>query len=113
MLVPDWVLRIGYDPGPSDSGTGEAHNDVRIAGDDPPVVLVVTVTVIIGGARLAADVECGDAAAEALGDQVHVRQASSFDDLQVEISVEVYYVVVWIRACHVCRDNCGGGGGGL
>lgn len=64
-LVPNRVLRIGYDPGPGDAGTGEANGDIGIAGDDIPVVVVITP--LIGFEGLAA-VECGEAAAEALGD---------------------------------------------
>lgn len=91
MFVPNWILRIGYYPGSGNPGSGEANRDIRIAGDDLAVVL--TITAVIGGKWLATEIECGEATAETLRDQVHVRQASGLDDFQLKISMEVYYVV--------------------
>lgn len=84
MLIPDGILRVGDDAGADDGGSSEADGDVGVAGDDLVVVLLLWAGG--GGDGVAAG---GEAAAEALGEHVHVGEASCFDDSKVEISVEV------------------------
>lgn len=84
MLIPDGILRVGDDAGADDGGSSKADGDVGVAGDDLVVVLLL-------GAGGAGDggAAGGEAATEALGEHVHVGEASCFDDSKVEISVEV------------------------
>lgn len=67
MFIPNRILRIGYDSGASNPGSGEANGDVWIAGDD-----LVVVFAAIGGKRLSTDVECGEESSEAFCEHVHV-----------------------------------------
>lgn len=67
LLVPFRILGVGDDARARHRGAGEADGDVRVARDD----LAVAVLALLGPA--AGHVESGEAAAEALGDHVHVR----------------------------------------
>lgn len=84
MLVPDWILRVGDDAGADDGGSSEGDGDVGVAGDDLVVVLRLG-----AGGRGDGGAAGGEAAAEALGEHVHVGEESCFDDSKVEISMEV------------------------
>lgn len=90
LLLPNRILRIGYDPGPGDDGAGEGDRYIGITGDD--LAVVVAGTVGVGGEGLAA-VECSDEAADALRDHIHIRQAPSFNDFQLEVAMEADDVV--------------------
>lgn len=90
LLLPNRILGIGDDAGAGDDGAGEADGDVRIAGDD--LAGVVALTVGVGGEGLSA-VECSEETAEALRNQIHIRQTPSFFDFQLQLSVEAYNVV--------------------
>ena len=90
-LGPDRVLRVGDDSRARHAGSGEADRHVRVAGDDPPVaVLVETLAAIpVASERRVACLEGGEELPESLRDQIHIGQAASLDDLQVEVAVEV------------------------
>lgn len=103
-LVPERVLGV-LDDSRARHGRLRDHNgDVRVAGDDPGAVVdlpvraaassafatAVGVVGIGGGASSwaldgAAD---GDTAAEVVGDDVHVRQVTSFHDPEVQVAME-------------------------
>jgi len=46
VLVPYGILTVGNDPSASHGSSGEADRDVRIAGDDFPVFLVLVLLLI-------------------------------------------------------------------
>lgn len=98
MLIPDRILRVGDDAGADDGGSSEADGDVGVAGDDLGVVLLLGAGG--GGDGGAAG---GEAAAEALGEHVHVGEASCFDDSKVEISVEVDRLIWAVAALFYCN----------
>lgn len=98
MLIPDGILRVGDDASADNGGSGEADGDVGVAGDDLVVVLLLRAGG--GGDGGAAG---GEAAAEALGEHVHVWQASCGDDSKVEISVEVERLIWAVAALSYCN----------
>lgn len=76
VLLPLRVLGVGDDAGAGDGGLWDDDGHVRVAGDDAAVMLEIAVTgsgivggVLGGGGAGVAD---GEAAAEALGGEVHV-----------------------------------------
>lgn len=82
VCVPLRVFRVGEDTCPGDGGSGDADGDVRVTCDDFPVVFDFLVALGAAGRRGSASF-AGEAAAEMLGEYVHVGQASSFDNRQV------------------------------
>lgn len=91
VLVPDRVLGVGDDAGAGDGGAGDGDGDVGVAGDG------VVVAVAGGGGGGGDGALAGrEAAAEVVGDDVHVGEAASFVDLEVEVAMEeheVFFVV--------------------
>lgn len=84
-LLPGRILGVGDDVRAGHGGAGEADGDVRVAGDDLPAVVVAALAVAAAGEGLAAG---GEDAAEALRDHVHVGQAPSLQNLELEVAVE-------------------------
>ncbi|GMN28871.1 hypothetical protein TIFTF001_002205 [Ficus carica] len=101
-LVPVRVLGVLDDSRARHGRLRDGDGDVRVAGDDPGAVVdlpvraaasaaaVVGVVGIGGGASSGAldGAADGDAAAEVGGDDVHVRQVTSFDDPEVQVAME-------------------------
>ena len=95
-LVPLRVLRVGDDARAGECGRGNGDGDVGVAGDDLPVVVQLPV-VAAAGLAAAAGVDFavgggsagGEAAAEALGEEVHVGERARLEDVELQISVQV------------------------
>ncbi|PON39093.1 LOW QUALITY PROTEIN: hypothetical protein PanWU01x14_307310 [Parasponia andersonii] len=79
VLVPLRARRVGDDARAGHSCPGEADGDVRVAGDYVAMSLVLAVARERGMAGL----EGGEESANALRDQIHVRQAPGLDDSQI------------------------------
>lgn len=94
VLVPMGVLGVGDDARAGDAGAGEADGDVGVGGDDL-VVLLEAAAAAVGAALegLLEGLEGGEEAAEALDEEVHVGEAPGFDDLEVEVAVEVDHLI--------------------
>lgn len=99
VLVPRRALRIRDHAGARDGGAGEAHGDVRIAGDDLVVAGAGAVELPFSGYGGAASVEGGEEPSDTLGEQIHVGKAASLDDYQIEGPMEVDHGVVFLRHC--------------
>lgn len=96
MRVPLWVLRVLYDTRPGHGGLGDHNGDVGVAGDDlRAAVLGLVFSAVgfgvagVGGVGDCDSVTGGEATAEALGDKVHVGKPPGFDDMEVEVAVQV------------------------
>lgn len=94
-LVPARVLRVANHARARHGGLRDRDSDVRVAGDDFSVVAAGGAAAVgggcfggVGGVEFDG-IAGGDAAADALGEDVHVRQASGLDDFEVEVAVEV------------------------
>lgn len=99
-LVPVRVLGVLDHARAGDGGLRDVDGDVRVAGDDPRVVVDLPVGAAAFGVAVIAGrgggeggilngAAGGEATAEVVGDDVHVRQAASFDDPEVEVAMEV------------------------
>lgn len=101
VLVPLRVLGIGDHAGPGDSGLRDDNGDVRIASDDLAMVLGLpvgfggVVFVVGGGGGETTRVRSAgsEAAAKALGSQVHVGKAASGENGQIEVAVQVDHLL--------------------
>lgn len=103
-LIPGRVLGVLDDSRARHGRLRDVDGDVRVAGDDSGVVVdlpvraaastaaatAVGVVGIGGGASSGAldGAADGDAAAEVVGDGVHVRQVTSSDDPEVQVAME-------------------------
>lgn len=94
-LIPDGVLGVGDDGGARHDGAGDGQRDVGVAGDDLPVVVPAAAAARggggggrglgpAGGGRAAR----GEAAADLLGEHVHVGQQARLEDPEVEVAVQ-------------------------
>lgn len=89
-LPPDGVLGVGDDGGARHDGAGDGQRDVGVAGDDLPVVVLAAAAAArrvlgpAGGGRAAR----GEAAADMLGEHVHVGQQARLEDPEVEVAVQ-------------------------
>lgn len=98
LLPPARLLAVGYDGGARDDGAGDGERDVGVAGDDLAVVLapsalLAAVAAAVGGVRLArraggGRAAGGEAAADVLGEHVHVGEQARLDDPEVEVAVQ-------------------------
>lgn len=63
VLVPDGALRVGYDACTSHGSSGEADCDVRVAGNDltVPLLLLLLLLLVLVKERCAAGAECDEA----------------------------------------------------
>ena len=88
LLVPLRVRGVLNDASACHGGLGDRNGDVWITGDD--LAVVVTTSVGFGGGVTWIDsVTGGEATAEMLRHEVHVRQVYGLDDFQIQVTVEV------------------------
>lgn len=92
LLVPLGVLRVGEHARAGQSSLGNRHRNVRVAGDNIPVVVnlhlaaaatprvVAAVSIAVVGA---AGVAGGETAAEVAGEEIHIGETPRLDDTEV------------------------------
>ena len=96
LLVPARLLAVGDDGGARDDGAGDGERDVGVAGDDPAVVVAAAAglpdAAAVGrglpGRAGGGGAAGGEAAADVLGEHVHVGQQPRLDDPEVEVPVQ-------------------------
>lgn len=126
LLVPVRLLAVGDDGGARDDGAGDGERDVGVAGDDPAVVVAAAAGLpdaAAGGRGLpgragGGGAAGGEAAADVLGEHVHVGQQPRLDNPQVEVPVQEDRLgrrrrLVPARRRHRRRRGPGSGGGQL
>lgn len=90
MLVPHGVLAVGDDARASHRGPAETDGDVRVAGNDLPVMRTRPLRGLWregGGESL----EGGEDSAETLRQQIHIRQTPSLYDFQIEVAMKAHH----------------------
>lgn len=95
MLVPPWILSVGDDASASNGGAGDGDLNVGVTGDDLVVmVLLLLLGVEDGTSRSGKQGAAGGkAAAEALGEDVHIGETTGFDDPKLKVTVEEHRVI--------------------
>lgn len=92
VFIPLRVLGVLNNMRTGDGGLRDANGDVRIAGDNPAVLVNPAVTTITMGIGVVGgtfeSVAGSEATAEMLGDEVHVRQVTSFMNGEVKVAME-------------------------
>lgn len=92
MLVPPGILGVGDDTSAGDGGAGDGDLDVGVTGDDLAVVVVLLLLLLGVGDGTSRSGEEGaardEAAAEALGEDVHIGETTGLDDPELEVAVE-------------------------
>ena len=101
LFLPDRILRVLQHARARHRGLRHRNGDVRVARDDPPMMVrpcTLAAAVAVGGGGSVGvefdSVAGGDAAAEALGEDVHIGQVARLDDFQIEVAVKIGNAIV-------------------
>jgi len=96
-LVPQRVRRVLQHARARHRRLRHGHRDVRVARDDPPVVVLPRVLASAVGRLLGVEFDSvtgGYATADTLREDIHVRQVPRLDDFQIEVAVKIRNAIV-------------------
>lgn len=102
-FVPFGVLGVGEHARAGKSGLGNRDRDIRVAGNDLPVVVELPLPAAAPTATVAllsvvgsgpAGIAGSETAAQALGDEVHVGKTTRLEDMQLQISMQVHHLLI-------------------